>query len=232
MSKECLEGRIGQYDIKQESAGLESEVYLVRLGDKEDRVVITRAGKIAIRRDPRLLEMAFVDQPGRELLIWDNWTNQWMRPGLRSAIYKNRIRGGVLGLRGKEITIKQILPVFGVGEIDSTAYEQFTALEAIRSSGFSVVPVLLATERTNRLILEWHRGKHPTESCLQPLLGGYLDLLDSSVKELTKQGRWDQDWGSVDKQPRNYFIGNLNSSDVRQRFVVLDPISRRSVFIW
>lgn len=234
MNKEGLKECVGQYYLKLEFANPENETYLVNnsYGYIEDRVVVSKIGKIAIQRDPRLLEMAFADKPGRELLVWDSWTNQWERPGLRSAIYRNRVRSGVLGLVGKEIAIKQVLPDFGVGEIDSTAFEQFTALEAIHSCGFSVVPVLLATERTNRLILEWYSGKHPMADKLQSLFGQYIDLLDNSVRELTKQGRWDPKWGSVDKQPRNYFIGDLNSSDLRQHFVVLDPVSRRSIFIW
>ncbi len=232
MNTEGLKERAEQYYLKLESANLEHEIYLVDTGYKKDRIVVSMAGKIAIQRNPRLLEMAFADEPGRELLFWDSWTNQWMRPGLRSAIYRNSVRSGALGLVSQKIVIKQVLPDLGGGEIDSTAFEQFIALEAIRSCGFSVVPVLLATEKTNRLILEWYSGKHPMADKLQSLLGQYTDLLDNSVRELTKHGRWDPEWGSVDKSPRNYFIGDLNSSDLRRHFVVLDPVSRRTLFIW
>lgn len=225
-----VEGQHGGYLLALESStDSHLESYIVTIGNSNDRVILTPIGKEAISRDPQILAMGFVEHPGREYLIWDSWITGWMRPGLRSQIFRNRIHQGVFDFIGQEIAIKQ--PLDTPEGRDSTAIEQLIALEALRSVGFSVVPTLFATERTNRLVSLWCEGSHP-DATMQAQLDRYLSELNQSIDRLIQEGEWNSDWGHVDRQPGNYFVDNLESSDVRQHFTVLDPISRTTIIIW
>ena len=186
-----VEGQHGDYVLALEgSKDSYLESYVVTIGNSADRMILTPLGKEAILRDPQLLAMGFVEYPGREYLIWDSWIAGWMRPGLRSQIFKNRTHQGVFDFIGHEIAIKQ--PLDTPEGRDSTAIEQLTALEALRLVGFSVLPALFATERTNRLVSLWCKGRHP-DATMQAQLDRYLSELNQSIDGLIQEGGWNSD---------------------------------------
>lgn len=200
----------------------------IELAKGNENVVVTDYGKTVLEMYPQMMELVLRKNPGKEFLVRDSRTGRWEKPGLRSRIFKATLKNGFFGPR-KEIAIKE--PLNSPAGRDSTAMEQAGALEAIRSSGFLVIPVLMAVEKKNRLILEWRVGEHPYTDDQVSKLGVYLALLDESTKELQNQGIWNPEW-RIDRQPWNYFVGDLDSNDIRRQFVVLDPLYRRSLFIF
>jgi len=213
-------------NIELEKIGLSE--FVVSGEGHDENVVVTDYGKTILETYPQMMELILKKNLGKEFLIRDSYAGRWERPGLRSRIYRTTLKNGLFG-RKEVIAIKE--PLDSSAGRDSTAMEQAEALEAIRSSGFSVIPVLMALEKKNRLILEWYVGEHPYTDVQLAKLGVYLALLDDSTKELQNRGIWNSEW-RIDRQPWNYFVGDLDSGDVHRQFVVLDPLYRRSLFIF
>ena len=224
-----IEGRQGKYHVSLESLKGGLECYAIYSRDQSlETIVITDHGKNSLASDSRLLEMAVGVNPGKEYKVWDDWTRNYIRPGLRSQVFVNRIKKDKLGFQRRKIVIKQ--PLDSIEGRDSTALEQLEVLEAIRSLGFLVVPALLATLNTNRLVLDWYQGKHPFGREWDTFFTRYLDELNGQIDTMGSKVPINRPIGHVDAQPANYFIGDPLNPDIRKHFVVLDPVCHSCLF--
>ena len=224
-----IEGRQGKYHVTLESFRGELECYTVISPDSSmEKMVTTDYGRKSLAGDSRLLDMAVGVNPGKEYKVWDDWTRNYIRPGLRSQVFVNRIKKDKLGFQRRKIVIKQ--PLDSIEGRDSTALEQLEVLEAIRSLGFLVVPALLATLNTNRLVLDLDQGKDPFGREWDTFFTRYLDELNEQIDTMGSKVSINRPIGHVDAQPANYFIGDPLNPDIRKHFVVLDPVCHSCLF--
>ena len=115
-----IEGRQGKYHVTLESFRGELECYTVISPDSSmEKMVTTDYGRKSLAGDPRLLDMAAGVNPGKEYKVWDDWTRNYIRPGLRSQVFVNRIKKDKLGFQRRKIVIKQ--PLDSIEGRDSTA---------------------------------------------------------------------------------------------------------------
>jgi hypothetical protein len=178
---------------------------------------------------PSLLTSVFSQKPGKEYLKWDEWTQSWLRPGLTSHIYKKTVTAGLLGLaRQAKVAVKQpFSPPEGDG---STALEHLYSLEAIKQLGYMTVVAYFASGNSNRLLMSWEEGKHPYEEVYKPVLEEFQNQLNNDLKSCSHLSKFPVPIKKVDRQPGNYFIIDPFSSEIKRRFLVLDPLVKSCRF--
>jgi len=136
--------------------------------------------------------------------------------GLRGVVKRARIGGF---LNPIQVYIKTLRPIAGTG-LDVTGIEQFTAMRLLEVNGIQVASPLLATRY--RLVTREVVGLPANEN--STTFRNYLRILKGLREKLISQGLWNEEW-QIEKQPSNYL-------QTLWGVVAIDPIFRKSVFIW
>jgi hypothetical protein len=224
-----IEGRHGVYLLELQDIRGHLETYSVTDGNLSDSITITPAGKELFEQHPSSLAIVFSPKPGKEHVIWDDWTRSWFRPGLTSFIYKQTLTAGLLGLaRRTKIAIKQPFPPpEGDG---STAIEHLYALETIKMLGYQTVKTYFSSEKSNRLCMEWFKGHHPYDAVFKPFLEEFISNINTELKHNTANLTFPVPLEKIDRNTGNYFTIEPFSDQIKDRFCVLDPLVKSCRF--
>lgn len=133
------------------------------------------------------------------------------RAGTRG--YVSRVTANIDG-HPKNFAIKRMFPHM----LDLTGIDQFMGMRALQQAGV-ICPEQYAAS-TYMLLSAWVHGKKTNEE--DPTFKRYLLTLIDVVKELQCKGIIPSQW-TVDASSINYRVNDPDSSNILEKFTVLDP---------
>lgn len=209
MLKSCKSMQLPSGDVLYESSSYFAGSYR-QLPDEPFKLLVSSEGQQLSNRKEfiNLVDLSVIPPIDRKVFR-----------GHHGFVTREEIKG-FLGLERKAVVAVKRIYVQCLNRI--SGFTQFQAMKDLMEAGFYCATPLLATR--DRFVSQWIDGVNATSEGTEQLKDSdFTSLLLNAARALKNSGRWPTKW-KLDTFSNNFFIRNACATNLKDRYVIIDPI--------